>query len=70
MQTLDVIPVPESPQQLEEGTDAHPVGEIRLWTTGALARRANALSGGEALALSHDPWETMTWTCRYAGEDV
>ncbi|MFD9130339.1 hypothetical protein [Kitasatospora sp. NPDC059571] len=71
MQTLDAVPVldavpaAERPRPPREEEAEHPLGGIRLWTAGALGQRAAALSGGgEVLALSHTPYETMTWTSR------
>ncbi|WP_042430130.1 hypothetical protein [Streptacidiphilus anmyonensis] len=77
MQILDAVPAAhtfpaaERPSLPPVETQEHPIGGIRLWTAGALGRRANALSGGgdSALMLSHSPWETMTWTSRDGNTD-
>ncbi|WP_035851434.1 hypothetical protein [Kitasatospora azatica] len=62
METLDVNRSWEQPTRQGEEPDVHPAGEIRLWTAGALGRRANLLSSDGAVALSLDPFETMTMT--------
>jgi hypothetical protein len=60
METLDVVRAWKQPELRAHMATEHPVGEITLWQTGGLARRADLLSGHEALACSHTVETTVT----------
>ncbi|MDH6115318.1 hypothetical protein P3T36_006728 [Kitasatospora sp. MAP12-15] len=60
MEAIDLVRSWKQPDLRTDGSLGHPAGEIALWTSGALTRRADLLSERDAWGPPETIIETQT----------